>query len=142
MPRQTNITEYFARLNVNQSNSGQIQNVRENNDSTLPILQLNACILNPENRAHLELLSENQKYDILRISEVGRYRKINGFQHYVQSDKYREAAIFWRPQLNGQIISTKLDKKHQRNTDSVYTHQSGNTSNTYIYCTRGQQCAM
>ena len=64
------------------------------------MLQWNACILNAEKRAQLERSTEKSQYDLICISEVGRYRVIKGYPNYFHSDMYRQTAIFWKDGLH------------------------------------------
>ena len=80
----------------------------------LKILQWNACSLNYEKRAQLELLVAEEGYEVLCISELGRYRKLHGFQHYDFSNADTQSVIFWRDGLKVKKIQTEFDSNNER----------------------------
>jgi hypothetical protein len=124
--RQLTITDFFTRMQMNdhaqlphsectELNTNTDQQIEiQNNKSPLKILQWNACSLNPEKRAQLELLLSKTAFDILCISELGRYRKIRGFPNYQCSNSDTQCAIFWRDGLNICKIAIEIGDKHER----------------------------
>ena len=100
---------------------------------TLRILQWNACILNAEKRAQLEILLSKSKYDLICVSEVGRYRVIHGFPNYFHSDMYRQTAIFWKDGLIVEKTKTEFDMNHKRTlTQCVRINNAVLLIHTYI----------
>ena len=127
-PRQTNITEYFCERNQtrnhrrNPSGEEAIQSTQilTRDEFSCTILQWNACSLNEVKRIQLEQLAEEQKADIICVSELGRYRTINGFSMYVDCHKGTQSAIFWRKGLKMKVVQTNLNEKHKEiNTQCV-----------------------
>ena len=124
--QQTNITDYFSRLQITKNSSRDTDReiveskcVRTNTYNTqkdpkyrIKIIQWNACSLNAEKRAQLELLMEKEDADVICISEVGPYRQIKGYPNYVKSDTHRQSAIFWKRHFKVENIQTDLNKKH------------------------------
>ena len=100
-------------VNENSTNSTD-QNSPRQSKYMLKIFQWNACSLNPEKRAQLELLSSKNKYDILCISELGSYRKITGFPNYYCSDTDTQSGIFWRDGLNVEKILIDFEDQQER----------------------------
>ena len=70
--------------------------------------------MNAEKRCQLEFLATKKNIDILCISELGKYRKINGFPNYHHCDMFTQSAIFWKEALKCKIIETTFNRAHSR----------------------------
>ena len=70
--------------------------------------------MNDEKRKELQYLADENRIDIICVSELGPYRKVSRFPNCVKSDTYTQSAIFWRDGLSVENIPHKLNKKHQR----------------------------
>lgn len=112
-PLQSRITDYFNRLRIeeraesaqqvhNSDNETRNIHIHIENDEILEqpkpqqlkILQWNACSLNGEKRAQLELLLKKEDIDLVCISELGRYRQVTGYPNYVKATFVRRVPYF------------------------------------------------
>jgi hypothetical protein len=77
------------------------------------ILQWNACSLNEEKRIQLERLALKERVDVICVSELGQYRKLNGFPKYTDCYKKYTKRNFLENGMKVKIINNNLNKKHQ-----------------------------
>ena len=121
--RQQPITQYFSRIVDNDTGPEQLVNQQpmerprvENNHNrySFRILQWNACSMNMEKRSQLELLANRNNVDMICVSELGKYRKINGFPNYHHCDMFTQSGIFWKEGLDCEIIETALNRNYNR----------------------------
>ena len=141
--KQLQITDFINRLQINSNTTNtnkhdttyESENITTHAETkyTLRILQWNACTMYAEKRYQLELLANEMHLDIICISELGRYRQINGFSKYIHCDKHTQSGIFWKSGLRAEIIETVFDKCHNRTqTQCILVKESLLLIHSYI----------
>jgi exonuclease III len=78
------------------------------------------------------MLAKKKKPDIICISELGNYRKVQGFPHYDCTDIGTQSAVFWRDGLKVNKTTLKLDDHPRILTQCVNINLELLLVHTYI----------